>query len=121
MLVLKVTKHVCLQINIIVSGGCDGWCAEKDGIRNAEMYNPETDQWTDIADTPVPISSHKMELLEGRPTIIGGIDSAARRTNRHLYQYYVETDEWKPHPTITMRIPRSSAAVFQVPRELFRC
>ena len=91
------------------------------GLTKAEMYNPETDQWTDIADLPFPINSHKMELLEGRPTIIGGYDSDYQDQNPFLYQYYVETDEWREHPTVQLRIPRSSAAVFQVPRELFRC
>ena len=85
------------------------------------MYNPETDQWTDIADTPRILSAHKMELLEGRPTIIGGYDSAADDWNELLYQYYVETDEWNAHSTVKMRLPRSSAAVFQVPSDLFRC
>ena len=85
------------------------------------MYDPEADQWTVIADLPRPLNSHKMELLEGRPTVIGGYDNEADDQNAFLYQYYVETDEWKPHPFVQMRTPRTSSAVFQVPRELFRC
>ena len=84
------------------------------------MYNPETDQWTRVPDLPIKLSSAKMELLDGRPTIIGGYDSETKDQNGKLYQYDVLNDEWEAHD-IEMRMPRSSAAVFQVPRELFRC
>ena len=85
------------------------------------MYNPRTDQWTPVADLPVPLSGAKMDLLGNRPTIIGGYTNATVNRNGKLYQFFVETDEWKAHPTVEMRVPRSSAAVFQVPRDLFRC
>ena len=39
--------------------------------------------------------------------------------NGLLIQYRDRLKEWIPHPTIRMRIPRSSAAVLQVPRHLF--
>ena len=104
-----------------MAGGCDGWCVKIPALNNTEMYDPETDQWIKVADLPVPLSSAKMELLEGRPTIIGGYNSDQKVFNNILYQYFVETNEWKPHPFVKMRIPRSSAAVFQVPRDLFNC
>lgn len=108
------------KINILVAGGCDGWCAEKPPIKNVEMYNVETNAWQKLADLPIPLSSAKLELLGNRPTIIGGYDLDADTQNGKLYQYFVETDEWKAHD-VEMRLPRSSAAVFQVPRNFFRC
>ena len=61
--------------------------------------------------------SRDMPLLDGIPTIIGGFDSKAQ--NGLLIQYHDRLKEWIIHPKIRMRIPRSSAAVFQVPRHLF--
>ncbi len=87
-------------------------------MRSAEMYNPETDVWTRVADLPTPLSSARMALLDGLPTIIGGYDNSNQ--NGVLYQYHVDKDKWIPHPTVQMRIPRSSAAVFQVPKTLFK-
>ena len=85
------------------------------------MFNPRENIWIPVADLPVPINSAKMELLAGRPTIIGGYDTDNKQRNGKLYQYFVETNEWKAHPTVQLRLPRSSAAAFQVPRNFFRC
>ena len=38
------------------------------------MYNPETGEWTKIADLPEPLSSSRMEQFDGLPTIIGGFN-----------------------------------------------
>ena len=107
------------SIRVLVAGGCQGWCAKSRPEASAEMYNPETDSWTRVADLPKPLSSAKMEQLDGLPTIIGGIDGST--TNDILYQYYSDDDKWVAHPDMKLRIARSSAAVFQVPRELFKC
>ena len=61
-----------------------------------------------------------MELLEGIPTIVGGFDTESLTQNGILYQYFADQDKWIPHPTVAMRIPRTSAAVFQVPKTLFK-
>ena len=87
------------------------------------------DTWSKVADLPIPLHSAKMELLQGKPTIIGGqtndrwpvLDANTLTDHGVLYQYFIETDEWKPHPTVQLRIPRANAAVFQVPREHFQC
>ena len=105
-----------------MAGGCKEWCTNyTDSIRDAELYDLETNEWTPVAELPIPLQSAKMELLEGRPTMIGGWDSDAKDFNGVLYQYFVETNEWKKHPHVQMRMPRSSPAVFQVPRCLFHC
>ena len=109
------------QVNVLVAGGCDGWCDKKPGLSDAEMYDPENDTWSPVASPPIEINSAKMELLGGRPTIIGGVSTRTKERNGKLYQYFVETNEWRIHPTEELRIPRSSAAAFQVPRSHFRC
>ena len=108
------------SIRILVAGGCNGWCIKNPGIKSAEMYNPYTNYWTQVADLPVPLNGAKMELLDGIPTIIGGYDTDAEEQNKFLYQYLVEDNVWISHPNVTMRIARSSPAVFQVPRQLFK-
>lgn len=107
-------------MRVLIAGGCDGWCADDEpSVSSAEMYDPETNKWKKVADLPKRLHSTKLELLENRPTTFGGLSPNGQVTT--LYQYYVEEDKWKPHPYNKLRVPRSSAAVFQVPRELFRC
>ena len=101
----------------MVAGGCKGWCVKEPGIASAEMYDPVENTWTAVADLPIGLNSHKMELLNGLPTIVGGFNGETQ--NGILYQYHVNLNQWIPHPDAEMRIPRSSAAVFQVPRHLF--
>ena len=61
-----------------------------------------------------------MEVLDGLPTIVGGYDNESDKQNDILYQYHPEADEWREHPFARLRIARSSPAVFQVPRGIFR-
>jgi N-acetylneuraminic acid mutarotase len=108
------------KVRVLVAGGCDGWCADDEpAVSSAEMYDPETNQWKKVADLPKSLHSAKMELLNNRPTTFGGYSNNGQIAR--LYQYYVELDKWRPHPYTELRVPRSSAAAFQVPRELFRC
>lgn len=86
-------------------------------MTSAEMYDVEQGTWTQVADLPFPINSHRMELLDGLPTIVGGFDGTTQLGI--LLQYHAASNEWIPHPEATLRVPRSSAAVFQVPRQLF--
>ena len=109
--------YIFLQIKIIVAGGCLKACFENPPLASAEMYDPKTDKWEKLPDLPFPLNGAKMELLDGVPTIFGGFDGVTQ--NGLLIQYHDRLKEWIPHPTIRMRIPRSSAAVFQVPRHLF--
>ena len=78
-----------LQVNILVAGGCRFWCHKQDGkitpsLKSAEMYNVELDTWFKAADLPVPLQSASMELLGGKPTIIGGFDSDSLDWNPNL-------------------------------------
>ena len=54
------------------------------------MYDPRVGEWTTVADLPVPLSSAKMEQLDGLPTILGGFDGSEQ--NGKLYQYHADTD-----------------------------
>ena len=107
------------QIKVLVAGGCDGWCADNPAISKVELYDPETNNWKMVSDLPEPLSSSKLELLDNKPTTFGGWNNRVQIGT--LYQYSVGLNKWTPHPEIQLRIPRSSAAVFQVPREFFKC
>jgi len=111
-------------------------------MKIVEMYDPETDTWSRVADLPHRIngldgfmllynhysktilknilSRAKMELFDGLPTLVGGYIHDERKQNRDLFVYNPEQNKWHIHE-IQMRIPRSSPAVFQVPRKLFNC
>ena len=85
------------------------------------MYNPRTNTWTPVAPLPVALNSARMELLGGKPTMIGGYNTETDTRNSKLWQYDVVNDKWTAHPNVEMRVPRSSFAAFQVPRGFFRC
>ena len=59
-----------------------------------------------------------MDLLDGVPTIVGGFNADSGTFNEALYQYDLELRDWVRVPSVSMRVPRSDAAVFQVPRSL---
>ncbi len=99
-----------------MAGGCRGWCVEHPAIASAEIYDPDSDTWTPVAPLPRPLSSARMELFDGLPTVFGGFDN--ERQNDALYQYDPDGDAWRELET-KLRVPRSSAAVFQVPRSMF--
>ena len=106
------------SVRVLVAGGCIGWCVSNGPESSAELYNAETDTWTRVADLPTPLSSAKMDMLDGLPTIIGGYDGT--KTNDVLYQYKADRDQWVANPDVKLRLGRSSAAVFQVPKTLFK-
>ena len=107
------------QIKILVAGGCKGWCEEtKIPLKSAEIYDPQSNRWTQVADMPEPIGSAKMEIFDGLPTTVGGTNGITQIST--LYQYDITLDQWFPHPKAKLKTSRSSAAVFQVPRLHFR-
>lgn len=81
------------------------------------MFDPVRKTWERKARLPRPLSGAKMELLAGKPTIVGGFDN--ENQNDVLYQYDYYTNSWNILPGIKLRVARSSAAVFQVPWNLF--
>ena len=101
-----------------MAGGCNGWCETNPPLSSAEIYDPETAEWTKAPDMPEPISGAKMELFDGFPTTVGGFNGTTQVET--LYQYDIMYNEWFANPSTHLRIPRSSAAVFQVPRQHLR-
>jgi hypothetical protein len=45
-------------VRILVAGGCNSWCTENPGVTSAEMYDPDTNQWSKVADLPVPLNRY---------------------------------------------------------------
>ena len=39
-----------------MAGGCNGWCKENPAVTSAEMYDPDTDLWSRVADLPIPLN-----------------------------------------------------------------
>ena len=114
---LIINDIFLFQALILVAGGCQGPCTESEvGMTSAEIYNPGLNQWTRVADLPVPLHSARMDLLAETPTLIGGYDGT--RDSDVIYQYKVAEDKWTEYPT-KLKEPRSNAAVFQVPQSLF--
>ena len=107
------------QVGVLVAGGCARFCADSDNppMRSAELLDVNSGSWTRVADLPRPISSGSMQLFDGVPTVIGGTDGVTQ--NGKMYQYFVEENVWREHPWASLRIPRSSAAVFEIPYNMF--
>ena len=53
----------------------------------AAIFDPDSNSWAPAAPLPKPLSSARMELLDGRPTIIGGYDNEGQ--NDILYQVLI--------------------------------
>ena len=105
------------NVHILVAGGCHGWCAKNPAIASAEIFDLQAGVWKTVASLPIPLSSAKMDLFGGKPTIVGGYDNM--RENGELFQYYINEDTWRVQEHFKMRIPRSSPAVFTIPEYIF--
>lgn len=120
---------------VVVSGGCDNWCIKYPAKKSVEIYDPDqrrwvesadlscskfnvsfTFRWTRAASLPKALNSHRMEQFDGLPTTVGGFDTVGQVED--LYQYDIDRDRWTTH-RVKLRVARSSAAVFQVPKSLF--
>ena len=75
--------------------------------------NKPTDEWKRVADLPQELRNARMELLDGVPTMFGGIGNDVY--NNKLIQYNHTNDEWREH-TQNLRLDkgRDAAAVFRV-------
>ena len=50
------------RVKVLVAGGCDGWCVENPALASAESWDPDTGEWTPVADMPTPLSSANVSL-----------------------------------------------------------
>ena len=92
-------------------------------MSSAEIYDLDSNTWKEAAPMPVPLSSASMDIFDGLPTTVGGVsmdENGGFYGVSELYQYDITSNTWSPHPKTKMRKPRSSGAVFQVPRSHFR-
>ena len=84
------------------------------------MYDPVTDTWTQLPDLPIPMSGAKMELLNGKTTIIGGNtqDTPGGPVNptNILLSYDPKNNQWNVDGNI--KLPRSNHLVMQIPKQL---
>ena len=71
----------------MVAGGCKEWCIRSPAMSAAAIFDPDSNSWAPAAPLPKPLSSARMELLDGRPTIIGGYDNEGQ--NDILYQVLI--------------------------------
>jgi len=65
--------HIPLKVKILVAGGCRDWCEENPAITDAEIYDPDTDTWSQVADLPVGIT--RFEFFVQNKLIYLGIRS----------------------------------------------
>ena len=71
-------------MQILVAGGCAGWCIHNEAMSSAAVFDPDADAWSPAAPLPKPLSGARMELLDGLPTVVGGYDN--KQQNDILYQ-----------------------------------
>ena len=81
------------------------------------FYDPDLDTWERVADLDFPVTSAKMDILDGLPTLVGGFTGSYGNTD--LIQYFEEEDRWIPLNGVKLEITRSSPVVFQVPKDYF--
>ena len=113
-------RPACAVLNgrILVAGGCDGNCKGRNGfLKSVEVYDPDLDTWERVADLDFPVTSAKMDILHGLPTLVGGFTGSYGNTD--LIQYFKEEDRWIPLNGVKLEITRSSPVVFQVPKDYF--
>ena len=126
--------HACAVIElptgaqgILVAGGCaKSFCSDESALDSAELLVLNEDSnlnWKNVANLPKVFVNGKMESFDGLPTIIGGItpdpvSEDGGQVNGDLIQYDAEGDKWTVHER-RLRVPRSSAAVFEVPYYMF--
>ena len=62
-------------------------------LDTVEAYDPSTDEWSQLAPLPRPVSDHAMVAFDGKLYVIAGARSAARTVNT-LQIYDPALDEW---------------------------
>lgn len=82
---------------IYVMGGADYL---KDGIMNlVEIYDPETNDWSESTPLPVPIDHTTAVVYENKLYIIGGFLEDKTATDK-VWMYDPETDAWTEEPPL---------------------
>jgi N-acetylneuraminic acid mutarotase len=93
---------------VLVTGGADPCCSPLSGVSSAELYDPDTGEWTLTAPMLTTRTMHTATLLaDGRVLIVGGGDWGDRVANLRWSAeiYYPDSGIWTN--TDHLRIPRA--------------
>ena len=60
-----------------------------------------------------------MALFEGLPTFVGGFDVEKEETSDEVFQYHWKEDKWLLREDLTLKNPRASGVLIEVPRDIF--
>ncbi len=91
---------------IVVGGGFVG--GDIAGI--AEIYNPETDSWTETAELPVPVLDHATACTSDSTIhVFGGTADGGSVDN--VWEYNLDTDTWTQKTDMPIDIREHTATV----------
>merc|ERR1719250_479749 len=74
---------------LFVVGGWDG----KRRLRSGEVYDPETQEWTDLPDMCTPRSEHSLAVVQGKIVAIGGYTGEDYTSK--VEQLNLRTNSWE--------------------------
>lgn len=76
-----------------------------------DVYDPETDSWTQLADMPTPRAGHAAALLNGRIHVFGGRGADLSQTLSDHLVYDIASDSWEAAEGLPAPRTDASAAV----------
>ena len=62
-------------------------------LKNGQVYNPDTDMWTDLPDMKTPRSNHTLAVVQGRLVAVGGYQGT--ETTSRVEVLDMNTDTWE--------------------------
>ena len=78
---------------VLVTGGADANNASAPVVASAELYNPDTNTWSNAASMSTPRANHTATLMrDGRVLVTGGINSGGRLASAETYD--PKTNTW---------------------------
>ena len=88
-------RAVAMDNRLYVVGGCDGSLeGDWDGVlRSGEVYDPATQEWTELPDMNLPRCAHSLVVLQGKLVVIGGY--TGRDTTNKVEQLDLLSNTWE--------------------------
>ena len=62
-------------------------------LRSGEVYDPETQEWTDLPDMCTPRSEHSLAVVQGKIVVIGGY--TGEDATSKVEQLHLRTNIWE--------------------------
>jgi N-acetylneuraminic acid mutarotase len=87
-----VFARVAFEGKIYAFGGLAGLGASDYGLKTTEVYDPQTDTWTQAAPMPQGVWEHSVEVVDGMFYVIGGAYNI--NAMQILQVYDPQTDTW---------------------------